>query len=132
MSTTSLNTKKCDVLVIGGGAGAFAAVEASQDSDIKVILVSKGPVSQSGLTPTANGGTHTPPTPEKAFENIVKSGLYLSDQNVAWTLFADVQPLAEKNGTTGDSAGSHKPEWLIMRSHYGHIEEMPGDRPPAV
>jgi succinate dehydrogenase/fumarate reductase flavoprotein subunit len=92
MNNASLNTKKCDVLVIGGGAGAFAAVEASQDPDLKVILVSKGPVSQSGLTPTANGGTHTPPTPEKAFENIVKSGLYLSDQNVAWTLFAEVQP----------------------------------------
>ena len=88
----SLNTRKCDILVIGGGAGALAAVEASQDSNLKVILISKGPIGQSGLTPTANGGTHTPPTPEKAFENAVKSGLYLSDQNVAWTLFAEVQP----------------------------------------
>jgi succinate dehydrogenase/fumarate reductase flavoprotein subunit len=92
MNDSSIRSKKCDVLIIGGGCGAFAALEASQDTELKVILASKGPVSQSGLTPTANGGTHTPETPDKSFQVMVRAGLFLNDQNVAWKLVADVQP----------------------------------------
>ena len=50
--------KECDVLVIGGGgSGALAGIEASGHEPLKIILACKGPVGQSGLTPTANGGT---------------------------------------------------------------------------
>lgn len=45
----------CDVLVIGGGmAGVFAAVKA-HDAGARVIMVSKGRLGSSGLTPFAKG-----------------------------------------------------------------------------
>jgi len=48
-------TYACDVLVIGGGmAGLFAAVKA-HDAGAKVIMVSKGRLGSSGLTPFAKG-----------------------------------------------------------------------------
>ncbi|WOT04204.1 FAD-binding protein [Shewanella youngdeokensis] len=51
----SQETRKLDVLVIGGGmAGLFAAVKA-HDSGAKVLVVSKGRVGSSGLTPFAKG-----------------------------------------------------------------------------
>lgn len=96
MDNSNYRQKRCDVLVVGGGCGAIAAIEASEQVDLKVILVSKGPVSQSGLTPTANGGTHTAASPEKSFETMLKGGSFLNDQNVAWHLVDQIKPCLQK------------------------------------
>ena len=85
MNSDDKNTA-CDILIIGGGgSGVLAAVEASKDTTLKIILASKGPVGQSGITPTANGGTANASTPEMAdalFKRVVTAGLFLNDQNI--------------------------------------------------
>jgi succinate dehydrogenase/fumarate reductase flavoprotein subunit len=47
---------ECDVLVIGGGlAGSFAAIEAKENNELDVVLVDKGYVSMSGGSSFAGG-----------------------------------------------------------------------------
>jgi len=105
-----------DVLIIGaGGAGALAAIEASADPGLRVALLSRGPVSQSGLTPTANGGTaRTVPDAidgaQKFFEEMVRSGGYLNDQNLAWFLAENIAPSLEKVRQLGVEQVSYKPD----------------------
>ena len=58
VSSSTLDTRhstqrRCDVLVIGGGgAGALAAIEASKDEKLTVMLLSKGPIGMSSWTAT--------------------------------------------------------------------------------
>lgn len=105
-----------DVLIIGGGgAGALAAIEASEDPGLRVALLSRGPVSQSGLTPTANGGTartvpDAPNGTEKFFGEMVRSGGYLNDQNLAWFLAENIAPSLEKVRQLGVEQVSYKPD----------------------
>ncbi|MBU1095360.1 MAG: FAD-binding protein [Bacteroidetes bacterium] len=55
LDTMKIKENKTDVLVIGGGmAGLFAAVKA-YDAGSKVMLVSKGRLGSSGMTPFAKG-----------------------------------------------------------------------------
>ncbi|MFH1122633.1 MAG: FAD-binding protein [Pseudomonadota bacterium] len=83
--TDQIPIRSCDVLIIGGGgSGAIAAVEASKHENLKIILASKGPVGQSGLTPTANGGTAFHSTPEGTFQEMVTAGSFLNDQRLVW------------------------------------------------
>lgn len=84
--------KTCDVLIVGGGgAGVIAAVEASTDSALRVILASKGPIGKSGLTPTANGGVHTNRSAEDMFREAVEGGCFLNDQGLAWRMSAEIR-----------------------------------------
>ncbi len=79
--------KQCDILIIGGGgSGALAAVEAAKHETLKIILASKGPIGQSGLTPTANGGTAFHSDPEGTLQDMVKGGCFLNDQSLVWTM----------------------------------------------
>ena len=82
----------CDVLVIGGGgAGALAAIEASKDEKLRVLLVSKGPIGMSGLTPTANGGTAGAGSEESLFNLMITTGRFLNDQDVAWFMVKEIK-----------------------------------------
>ena len=79
------NSKRyqCDVLVIGGGgAGALAALEASKDERLRVMLVSKGPIGMSGLTPTANGGTAGAGSEDDLFKLMINTGRFLNHQGL--------------------------------------------------
>jgi fumarate reductase (CoM/CoB) subunit A len=88
---------RCDVLVIGGGgAGAIAAFEASRNQALKVIVASKGPISQSGLTPTGNGGTIFSSSAEEMFKQMVTAGDFLNDQPVAWFMVDEVHNAVEQ------------------------------------
>lgn len=88
-----LNT---DVLVIGGGgAGARAAIEAAANG-AKVILSSKGPLARCGITPLAQrsieaamGNVDERDYPEEHFEDILREGRWLSDQDLAEALAQD-------------------------------------------
>ena len=81
-------TMTTDILVIGaGGAGARAAIEAAvREPELKIVILNQGPVGRSGLTSMANGGMqyieHPDDRPEYIFEDIVKIGCYLNDQNL--------------------------------------------------
>ena len=85
-----------DVLVIGGGgAGSRAALEAAKLGS-RVILAAKGPISKSGLTPTANGGYLTPflegDSPEVFFADQVRLGNGLNDQRLVKVLSEEALP----------------------------------------
>ena len=90
--TVSYTTKQCDVLVIGGGgAGALAALEASKDEHLKIMLVSKGPIGMSGLTPTANGGTAGAGSEEDLFNLMINTGRFLNHQGAAWLMTHEIK-----------------------------------------
>ncbi len=83
---------KADILVIGaGGAGARAAIEAAaRDPEMKIVILNQGPVGRSGLTSMANGGMvwvdHPDDSPEALFEDILRFGCYLNEQNLVEAL----------------------------------------------
>jgi succinate dehydrogenase/fumarate reductase flavoprotein subunit len=87
---------QCDVLVIGGGgSGAIAAFEASRHQALKIIVASKGPISQSGLTPTGNGGTIFS-SAEEMFTQMITAGAFLNDQNIAWFMVNELHDAVEQ------------------------------------
>ncbi len=79
---------KTDVLIIGaGGAGVRAAIEAAKTHpELKILILNQGPIGKSGLTSMANGGmqfvSHPDDSPRYLFEDIIKIGAYLNDQNL--------------------------------------------------
>ena len=79
---------RADILVIGaGGAGARAAIEAAtREPEMKIMILNQGPIGKSGLTAMANGGMqwvdHPDDSPEFLFEDILRYGCYLNDQNL--------------------------------------------------
>lgn len=87
INDTIMNVKT-DILVIGaGGAGARAAIEAAlMESELDIIILNQGPIGKSGLTAMANGGMqwveHPEDRPEFFFEDILRYGCYLNDQNL--------------------------------------------------
>jgi fumarate reductase (CoM/CoB) subunit A len=79
---------KADILVIGaGGAGARAAIEAAtNDPKLSIVILNQGPIGRSGLTSMANGGmqwvSHPDDSPRNHFEDTVRVGAFLNDQNL--------------------------------------------------
>ncbi len=80
-----------DVVVIGGGGAACrAAIEVSEKGQ-KCIMVDKGRPGRSGATPCALWSIQAPfgprgrderDTPEQFFEDMVKAGRFIGDQNI--------------------------------------------------
>ena len=80
-----------DVTVIGGGVAALrAAIEAS-DKGQNVIMVDKGRPGRSGATPCALWSVQAPfgargqderDSPEQFFEDMVRAGRFIGDQNI--------------------------------------------------
>lgn len=92
MKSQNYDTKKCDVLIVGGGgSGAIAATQASRDQGLKVIIASRGPISRSGLTPTGNGGTAASISAEEMFKVMVTAGDFLNDQSIVWFMVNEIQ-----------------------------------------
>ncbi len=79
-----------DILVVGGGAaGIRSAIEAASEG-LKVLCLSKGPVTRSGITPVAAEGYQVPcaegDSPRQHYEDTVSAGRGLSDRNLAYML----------------------------------------------
>ena len=92
---------KTDVLIIGaGGAGARAAIEASRNKDLNITLLNQGPIGRSGLTSMANGGMHWVSHPEDSsadhFNDVVRIGCYLNEQNLVKCLAEEAPERAEE------------------------------------
>lgn len=88
--------EKTDVLIIGAGAAGARAAIACADNGVKTILVTKGPFGISGITVVGfdgYGGNFDQPgdTPEFHLEEIVKSGKYLCDQDIAQVMANEAQ-----------------------------------------
>jgi succinate dehydrogenase/fumarate reductase flavoprotein subunit len=89
--------KECDILIIGGGgSGALASLEASKHERLKIILASKGPIGQSGLTPTGNGGTKAVGSADELFQDMVTGGSFLNNQDIVWFMVNEIQNSLEK------------------------------------
>ena len=84
-----------DILILGtGGAGLMAALHAFwRDPSLSITLVSKGMLGKSGCTRMVQGGYNVvldgKDSIQAHFEDTVKGGGFLNDQDLAWTLVED-------------------------------------------
>jgi succinate dehydrogenase / fumarate reductase flavoprotein subunit/fumarate reductase flavoprotein subunit len=103
-----------DILILGtGGAGLMAALHAFwRNPSLGITLVSKGMLGKSGCTRMVQGGYNVVLNPQDSiqshFEDTVKGGAFLNDQDLAWTLVEDapriVRELENKIGCLFDRA----------------------------
>jgi succinate dehydrogenase/fumarate reductase flavoprotein subunit len=101
-----------DILILGtGGAGLMAALHAFwREPSLEIMLVSKGMLGKSGCTRMVQGGYNAVLNPKDSvqahFEDTVKGGAFLNDQEMAWTLVEDapriVRELENKIGCLFD------------------------------
>jgi succinate dehydrogenase/fumarate reductase flavoprotein subunit len=88
-------TLRTDMLILGaGGAGFMAALHAWwRDPSLDITLVSKGLLGKSGCTRMVQGGYNVVLAPgdslEAHFQDTVKGGAFLNNQDLAWTLVED-------------------------------------------
>lgn len=85
--------RKTDVLIVGAGAAGLRAALAAAEAGSSVVITNKGPVGKSGITLTAAGGMQAPFHPEDSaqqfFNDTIKNGYGLGDQNLAMALAGD-------------------------------------------
>lgn len=103
-----------DILILGtGGAGLMAALHAHwRDPQQNILLVSKGMLGKSGCTRMVQGGynvvLHPRDSLQNHFEDTVKGGAFLNDQDLAWHLVQDapkvIRELENKIGCLFDRA----------------------------
>ena len=83
---------EADILILGaGGAGLMAALHAgTRAPGLRIVIVVKGLLGQSGCTRMVQGGYnavfHPSDSLERHFEDTVRGGGFLNDQSLAWTL----------------------------------------------
>src|SRR5260221_8269344 len=103
-----------DILILGtGGAGLMAALHAFwREPSLNITLVSKGFLGKSGCTRMVQGGYNVALDPKDSiqahFEDTVRGGGFLNDQELAWTLVEDapriVRELENRIGCLFDRA----------------------------
>ncbi|HEY1686070.1 MAG TPA: FAD-binding protein [Tepidisphaeraceae bacterium] len=90
-----LDSIEADLLIIGaGGAGLLAALHAHElNKNLRIAIVVKGLLGQSGCTRMVQGGYNCVLNPndsfEKHFTDTIKGGQYINNQDLAWTLVSD-------------------------------------------
>jgi succinate dehydrogenase / fumarate reductase flavoprotein subunit/fumarate reductase flavoprotein subunit len=95
MTTLPLDTIDADMLIIGaGGAGLMAAMHAYElNPKLRIVVVVKGLLGQSGCTRRVQGGYNAVLNPndslERHFADTIKGGAFLNNQELAWTLVAE-------------------------------------------
>src|SRR5215203_4489513 len=91
-----------DILILGtGGAGLMAALHAYwHDPQQKILLVSKGMLGKSGCTRMVQGGYNVVLNKKDSiqahFEDTVRGGGFLNDQELAWTLVEDAPRIVKE------------------------------------
>ena len=114
-----------DILILGtGGAGLMAALHAFwRDPALDITLVSKGGLAKSGCTRMVQGGYNVvldaKDSIQAHFEDTVKGGAFLNDQDLAMTLVEDapriVRELENRIGCLFDRA----PDGRIIQKAFG-------------
>jgi succinate dehydrogenase/fumarate reductase flavoprotein subunit len=99
MTAQTLST---DILSLGtGGAGLMAALHAHwRDPRQDILLVCKGMLGKSGCTRMVQGGYNVALNPKDSvqahFEDTVKGGGYINDQDLAWHLVEDAPKVVKE------------------------------------
>lgn len=106
------DTLTTDILILGaGGAGLMAALHAYwRDPSLDITVACKGMLSKSGCTRMVQGGYNAAldkkDSTQAHFEDTVRGGAFLNDQEMAWTLAEDapriVRELENKIGCLFD------------------------------
>lgn len=82
-----------DILVIGGGGAGIRAAITAAELGRRVVLISKGPLSRTGITPVAGegveGAVNEGDSPELHYEDTLKAGRGLADENLVYALAQD-------------------------------------------
>lgn len=82
-----------DILIIGGGGAGIRAAIAAAELGRRVILISKGPLSRTGITPVAaegvEGAVNEGDSPDLHYEDTIKAGRGLADENLVHALAQD-------------------------------------------
>ncbi|MCX5825219.1 MAG: FAD-binding protein, partial [Deltaproteobacteria bacterium] len=85
--------RKTDILVIGGGGAGIKAAIAAAELGKTVVLLSKGPLSRTGITPVAGEGVEAAVNPgdsvQMHYQDTVRSGRGLADEDLAMALAED-------------------------------------------
>jgi succinate dehydrogenase/fumarate reductase flavoprotein subunit len=85
--------RTADILVIGGGGAGIRASITAAELGQRVILLSKGPLSRTGITPVAGegveGAVNEGDSSELHYEDTVKAGRGLADENLVYALAQD-------------------------------------------
>ena len=121
--------RKTDILVIGGGGAGIKAAIAAAELGKKVVLLSKGPLSRTGITPVAGEGIEAAVNPgdsvQMHFDDTVRSGRGLADEDLAMALAEDsVERIVEleaygakfKKNDDGTFATSIRPGQTLSRN----------------
>ncbi len=89
---SNLSRAQTDVLVLGsGGAGLLTALHAhDRNSNLNIVVASKGLIGKSGCTRMVQGGYNVAlaegDSIEQHFEDTIKGGKWINHQELAWTL----------------------------------------------
>lgn len=92
MSTVSIPVIQTDILILGaGGAGLCAALHAADSGKkIKILIVTKAIIGKGGCSRMVQGGYNVVLNPadsfEKHFQDTLKGGQFVNNQDLAWTL----------------------------------------------
>ena len=84
-----------DVLILGaGGAGMLAALQVTAaNPKARIVIAVKGLIGQSGCTRMVQGGyncvLNSADSFDKHFDDTIKGGQFLNNQELAWTLVAE-------------------------------------------
>lgn len=85
--------RETDILVIGGGGAGMRAAIAAAEMGKQVVLLSKGPLSRTGITPVAGegveGAVNEGDTPEFHYRDTLTAGRGLADENLVYALAQD-------------------------------------------
>ena len=85
----------CDVLILGaGGAGMLAALHVTNvNPSARIVIAVKGLIGQSGCTRMVQGGyncvLNSADSFDKHFDDTIKGGQFLNNQELAWALVHD-------------------------------------------
>lgn len=99
------DVRQTDVLVIGGGGAGIRAAIAAAELGRRVILLSKGPLARSGITPVAGegveGAVNPGDSPDLHYKDTLKAGRGLADEDLVYALAEDAVERIHDLGSYG-------------------------------
>lgn len=116
-----------DILVIGGGGAAVRAALAATDAGAQVAMLVKGQIGHSGLTAmacpsyqAAAAMEEPEDTPDIAFDDVVREGRYLGDENLIRALVEEATERALDMERYGVKLTKSEKGQLLQVMHPGH------------